>query len=118
VRFGEQKANVTWDTGASITVVDLNFVQRHPEFFQIAGRSLGTDSTGAAMETPMFMMSGATIGGKVFPPHKVAGVDLSHVNAAIERPMNMILGYNTICKANWIFDFPGKRWVISKWLGE
>lgn len=117
VLVGVQKANVVWDTGASITVADMNFVQRYPEFFQQVGHSVGTDSTGATMETPMFLMSEATMGDRVFPPHKVAGVDLSHINATIERPMDLILGYNTICKANWVFDFPGKRWGISKWLG-
>ncbi len=69
------------------------------------------------MEAPMFIMSAAVIGDTLFPPHKVAGVDLSRVNSTIERPMDLILGYSTLSKANWLFDFPGKRWAISKRLG-
>jgi len=53
----------------------------------------------------------------VFPPHRVAGVDLSHVNSTIEVRMDMILGYGTLRKANWLFDFPRKRWAITKRLG-
>lgn len=117
VQCGTLNAKAVWDTGASITVVDSHFIQKQPACFQEVGGSTGTDSTGAKMEAPMFIMSAAVIGDTLFPPHKVAGVDLSHVNSTIERPMDLILGYSTLSKANWLFDFPGKRWAISKRLG-
>lgn len=118
VQLGDVAASAVWDTGASLTVVDTGFIQHHPQMFQAAGYSTGTDSSGAQMETPMLMMAGCRIGGYDFPPQRVAGVDLSAVNAAIEIPMDMILGYNTLCQANWVFDFPRRRWMISKWLGN
>jgi hypothetical protein len=31
--------------------------------------------------------------------------------------MDLILGYNTLRQANWLFDFPRRRWAISKRLG-
>lgn len=111
---GKVQGSAVWDTGASLTVVDLNFVQQHPDIFTPAGHSIGTDATGSQVETPMFMMSAASIGGHVFPPHKAATVDLAQVNARIEKPMDFILGYMTLRKANWLFDFPGKRWAITK----
>jgi hypothetical protein len=48
--LGDVTASAVWDTGASLTIVDMNFVQKHPECFQQAGQSSGTDSTGATME--------------------------------------------------------------------
>jgi hypothetical protein len=36
------------------------------------------------------------------------------MNASIEIPMDLILGYSTLRKANWVFDFPRKQWAISK----
>ncbi|MBI5670955.1 MAG: clan AA aspartic protease [Chloroflexi bacterium] len=117
VQFEGIRASAVWDTGASITVVDINFIQRYPAFFEAAGHSTGTDSTGTQVETPMFSMSAARIGPHIFPPHRVAGVDLSAVNARIEVPMDLILGYSTLSKANWLFDFPQQRWAITKWLG-
>jgi gag-polyprotein putative aspartyl protease len=114
VQFGTLKAKAVWDTGAGITIVDMNFIKTHPAFFQEAGQSTGTDSTGSKMETPMFIMAATIIGNIVFPPQKVAGVDLSHVNSTIEVPMELILGYSTLRKANWLFDFPRKKWAISK----
>jgi hypothetical protein len=117
VQFGTLRAKAVWDTGASITVVDMNLINRHPAFFQPAGQSTGTDSTGTRMETPMYSMSTTIVGSTAFPPHKVAGVDLSRVNSTIEAPMDLILGYNTLRRANWLFDFPGKKWAISNPLG-
>lgn len=115
--FGTVKGQAAWDTGAGITVVDSNFIAKYPALFQAAGQSHGTDSTGFKMETPMFIMAATRIGEHEFPPHKVAGVDLSFVNSAIEMPMDLILGYSTLSKANWLFDFPHKQWAISKRLG-
>lgn len=109
-------ARTVWDTGAGITIADLNFIKKYPGFFEEVGRSQGTDSTGFTMETSTFIMGPTLIGGKEFGPHKVAGVDLSAVNATIEVPMNLILGYSTLSKANWWFDFPGKKWAITKLL--
>lgn len=117
VQFGTLKAKAVWDTGAGITIVDRNFIKTHPAFFQEVGQSTGTDSTGSKMETSMFIMAATIIGNTAFPPLKVAGVDLSYVNSTIDMPMELILGYNTLRKANWLFDFPRKKWAISKRLG-
>lgn len=116
VQLEAVKASAVWDTGASITVVDTNFVNKHPTLFEEVGKSQGIDSSGSTMETPMFNMAASIIGNHSFPPHKVAGVDLSQVNATLEIPMDLILGYSTLSKANWLFDFPGKRWAITKLL--
>ncbi|HEX9987462.1 MAG TPA: hypothetical protein VGE45_03165 [Chloroflexia bacterium] len=116
VWLGEVRAKAVWDTGAGITIADTNFINKHPALFEEVGRSHGTDSTGFSVETPMFIMAATTIGNHNFPPLKVAGVDLSQVNATIDIPMDLILGYNILSKANWFFDFPGKKWAITKLL--
>jgi hypothetical protein len=64
----------------------------------------------------MYMMAAATIGGYTFPTQRVAAVDLSQLNATLERPMNLIVGYNLYSKAHWLFDFPRKRWRITQML--
>ncbi|HEY1387543.1 MAG TPA: retropepsin-like aspartic protease [Ktedonobacterales bacterium] len=117
VRFGPLVANAVWDTGAGLTVVDMSFITRHPTLFLPAGQSTGTDSAGVAMETPMFMMAATHIGGYNFPPLKVAGVDLGGVNATLEIPMDLIVGYNLISLAHWLLDFPRRTWAISNALG-
>jgi hypothetical protein len=114
VSLGSASAKAVWDTGAGITVVDASFIEKHPAYFEEVGRSHGTDATGYSVETPMFIMAASTIGNSLFPPHKVAAVDLSQVNSTVEIPMDMILGYSTLSRADWLFDFPGKRWAITK----
>ncbi len=86
VQFDDVIASAVWDTGAGITIADLSFITAHPALFRPAGQSRGTDATGYSMETPTFTMAATTIGGKAFPPHAVAGVDLSRVNATIDAP--------------------------------
>lgn len=118
VDFGAVKAKAVWDTGAGITIVDLNFVKKYPALFEEIGESSGTDATGTRMETPLFTMAEMVIGENPFPLIKVAGVDLGAVNAGIEIPMDLILGYNTLIKADWYFDFPARKWAISKFFYE
>ncbi|TFH30073.1 MAG: hypothetical protein E4G98_02750 [Promethearchaeota archaeon] len=112
IQLGQMTWNTVWDTGAGITVVDMDIIKKFPEFFQEMGHSLGTDSSGTTMDTPLFIMAASKIGDKGFPPQKVAGVDLSQVNSTTEVPMDMILGYTTLSKANWLFDFPRQKWAV------
>ncbi|MFL5735049.1 MAG: hypothetical protein ACJ78Q_17980, partial [Chloroflexia bacterium] len=118
VWFGEARANAVWDSGAGVSVADTSFIQRHPDFFREAGSSEGTDANGRQLQAPMFIMGPVVIGGREFLPHKVAGVDLSGPNATIEVPMDLILGYSTLSNADWLFDFPGKRWAVLKVMDE
>jgi hypothetical protein len=113
---GGVQANGVWDTGAGMTVFDIKFVKKHPDIFRKSGSSTGKDSSGKSSETPMYQMKEFELGGYKFPSARVAAVDLSVPNSTIRTPMTFILGYNVLRNANWIFDFPGKRWAISKML--
>jgi hypothetical protein len=110
------EAQAVWDTGASLSCVDMGFIREHREAFVDAGESEGTDASGNTLETPLFMMEGFSCDGHPFPPHKVVGIDLSYVNSKIDHPMTMILGYSTLYKANWLFDFPERKWGILNML--
>lgn len=107
-------AKVVWDTGASITVVNLDFAQQHPHCFAPDGTSTGKDASGTSVQTPMFIMSSARIAGVVFPPHRVAAVDLGDVNRVIEKPMDMIMGYSSYRHADWWFDFANAQWALTR----
>lgn len=116
VQCGQAEGQAVWDTGASLTVVDTAFVERHPACFTDAGHSTGTDANGSQVETAMFAMAAVQLGGVHFPAHRVAAVDLSAVNATLEFPMDLIIGYNLYRQANWLFDFPNRRWAITRTL--
>jgi gag-polyprotein putative aspartyl protease len=107
-------ASACWDSGASITVVDEAFRSRHPGLFAAAGSSTGTDPTGAILSTPLFTMAGPAIGGVPFPAARVAVVDLGPMNRELQYPMDVIVGAPTIRQANWVFDFPARRWAAPQ----
>jgi hypothetical protein len=117
VQWETATASAVWDSGAGITVVDAALIARYPALFSSAGQSTGTDATGARQETPMYRMVGPTIGGVRFPALRVAAVDLAPVNARIDIPMDLVLGYNALRHAHWWFDFPGRHWAITKVIG-
>jgi predicted aspartyl protease len=110
----DTKVRAIWDTGAGITVVDSRLVEKYPKSFKAFKVVQGTDSTGSSTETPMYLMESMIIGNKQFPSLKVISIDLSSINAKLEKPMDIILGYNCLNKANWLFDFPNKKWTIVK----
>lgn len=105
-------ASACWDTGSGPTIVDRGFWLSHPELFEQVGATTGTDSTGAQLQTPVLLMEGPHIGNRAFPRHKAVAVDLSTVNSTLDVPMDVIVGYQTICQADWLFDFPARRWTI------
>jgi hypothetical protein len=109
-------AQAVWDTGASLTCVDLRFIERYSQAFAEAGQSAGNDASGNTITTPLFVMRGFSCDGRSFPDHIVVGIDLSFVNSKIKHPMTMILGNSTLCEANWLFDFPLRKWAILEML--
>jgi predicted aspartyl protease len=113
VHWAGVTAQACWDTGAGITIVNQGFRNAHPRLFEDAGTATGTDAAGATQETPVVLMAEAVIGGRRFARHRAAVVDLSHANSTIELPMDLILGYPTLCQADWLFDFPGNRWAVT-----
>lgn len=113
VACGNSICKGVWDTGAGVTLVDINFIHKNPEMFEEIGTSSGTDSTGTSNDTPTYTMKKAKIGGLQFSPHMVVGLDLSHVNTKIEQPFDFLLGYSTFKQANWHFDFPHQRWGVE-----
>jgi len=114
VAFDEKSVLAIWDSGASITVVDNEFIRLNPNHFKLIGNSTGTDSSGETQQTPLYEMTGIIIDGHLFPTHHVAGVDLSFINSRTEPKMSMILGYSTFRHADWWFNFPHKEWGIKE----
>jgi hypothetical protein len=106
-------ASACWDSGASITIVHREFWLAHRELFEETGTATGTDASGTRLETTAVRMSRAVIGRRQFAAHKAAVVDLTNANAAVERPMDLILGYPAWRQADWLFDFPARKWALT-----
>ncbi len=114
VHWPDASGRACWDTGSGATIVDRGFWVGHPELFEQIGVSVGTDGNGEQAETPLLLMAESVIGQRMFNRHKAVAVDLSPVNSTLEYPMDLILGYPTMRQADWLFDFPAKRWMQTK----
>lgn len=114
LQCGEQSAKAVWDTGASITLVNLSFVKKNISMFKKIGSTNETDSAETNIETSFYEMQKISMSGKEFPPHPVVAVDLAHLNTEFDIPMDFILGHSTLSKAKWVFDFPRKKWGFLK----
>jgi gag-polyprotein putative aspartyl protease len=103
-----------WDTGSGPTIVNHAFWIGHPELFEQIGVSEGLDASGERAETPLLLIAESQIGQRTFGRHKAVAVDLSHVNSTSDYPMDLILGYPTQRQADWLFDFPARRWALTR----
>lgn len=105
-------AQACWDTGSSITLVNRDFYLAHRRLFEEIGTTTGTDVSGTTLKTPLVLLAEAVIGGHSFTRHKAAVVDLSHVNGPTGQPADLIVGFPTLRQADWLLDFPAKRWAV------
>lgn len=97
-------ASAVFDTGSSVTVVDRAFFERQRELFVMTGRSKGTDAAGGVREAAMATMRGPVVLGRELSDSPVAVVDLSAVNSAVDRRMDLLLGWPIISQAAWVID--------------
>jgi hypothetical protein len=95
-----------WDTGADVTVVDRRLVTSHPQLFSTLVSAVGTDAVGAAVATDVCRLTSYRIADVDFAAHLVAVADLP-------EPMDLVLGYPTLCQAIWSMDLPAGRWAVS-----
>lgn len=109
--WGAATATAVWDCGASITVVDAEFASAHPYLFTPVGETLGTDVTGATVNTPLVTMDGPVIAGVQFAPSTAAVLDLSAMNQGLDVRTSVIAGVPLLRQADWLFDLPAGRYA-------
>jgi predicted aspartyl protease len=103
-----------WDTGAGITVLDEAFADAHADLLCDIGAEVGTDVNGTAVSTPVATLAPCRIGGLEFASSRVAIVNLSSANAAVDRHVDAILGYPLLSQADWFFDPRGGHWSVAR----
>jgi len=114
VHWPGASARAVWDTGSTPTLVNRDFWLAHPELFEQIGLIEGTDAGGERAQTPLLRMAESIIGQRAFGPHKAVAVDLSPAISTAEYPPDLILGYPTLRQADWLFDFPARRWTLTE----
>jgi len=114
VAFRGSETEALWDTGSSVTAVDLSFVQAHSEDFQPSHDFMkGTDGAGHELVLKSFRARKITIGSRSFRNVKVVAVDLSLLRENLNPDVHAVIGFNIIHKADWFFDPAKKVWSIE-----
>ena len=106
-----------WDTGASITVVDPQFIQEHPENFKLVGHTKIQDIAGNEMPAGVYVVQSVKIGQYDFQGAVAVGIkDQSGIFASLRGKglAPMIIGYNLITRANWTMDFKNDTCSVSQ----
>lgn len=106
-------ARALWDSGAGITVVDSAFHDEHPQLFEAVGNAATTDSTGTQIGHPTCRVAATRAGGLTLAAHVAAVIDLTPTNTVDGPRTDLVLGYPALSQANWVLDFPARRWSVS-----
>lgn len=113
VDFDSVSVRACWDTGASRSVVDLAWAQQHPDLVTYGELLPGRDSSGVEVQAFEAHLARCSIGSVRFPATACVAIDLSALNARLDRPLEVIVGVPIIHTARWWFDFPGRRWGVA-----
>lgn len=113
VTWGEAPALAVWDTGATITAVDLRFARTHPENFKRVRRHVdGIDGTGQKISVESWRAKKLQVGSRSFRNVLVVALDLGLLNGETSGRADAVLGFNIIRKADWYFDPARRRWSV------
>ena len=103
-----------WDTGAGLSVVEVDFAHAHPHLFEPVRAARGVDSAGVQIPTRLWCMAPFRVGGIAIDSSVCAIVDLGPLNNALEQEILFVLGMPAIVQADWSFDFPQRRWNVRQ----
>ena len=114
VSLGGKNIPALWDTGTSLTAVDLKYIKKHQDEFAPAGFTGTSDAAGVIEKTTIYRIKGGvSIGGCHLDGYAI-GMDLRHLSGILQyRGVNVILGSNFITRLNWYLDLRHERWSVS-----
>jgi hypothetical protein len=111
IKVQSEAASALFDTGAGLSVVNKDFVERNPRMFDlIQDISNGTDATGNPVTMKLHRIKRIEIGDFVFENENILSMDFETVRKHISPTIDFIIGFNLITKADWYFDLKAKTW--------
>lgn len=111
LRIGrETQSKAMFDSGASMTLVDLAFVKSHPEYFTVVRDDTVVDTHGNTMGSQLVITKVVEVGEIRFVAEYMMAVDLSAAKELMGEDVNFILGFNFVKLGQWYFSVPEKLW--------
>ncbi len=113
VKFGENSASAVFDTGASVTVIDADFVRKHPESFSLVRDEPGFDALGNKIESKIYNCSSFQVGKLHMENVEVAATEFGPSFQKGMQGAVAILGNNIIVHGVWSFEGSTSRWFVE-----
>ena len=102
------------DTGAGLSVMNIELVQNNSENFEfIQDIPHGVDATGSEVSLKLYKAKLIKIENLEFENEYVLGMNFDVVHTYVSQNIQFIIGFNLIKKANWHFDLQKKKWTVS-----
>jgi hypothetical protein len=112
-RLGTKDINGLFDTGADITLVDLQFVKANAQIFKFVRNTEGIDSTGHQQDSPIYEVSSLRIGRLLLKKVEMATYDFGDDFRKKMEGVPIIVGDNVIYHAKWSFDLKQDLWAVE-----
>lgn len=114
VTLGGGESLAMLDTGASLSVVDAEYVRARPELFRPTDHvRAGGDSTGARMSARSYALRELAVGGRTIRDVLVVAVDFAPMRGVMPPGSVLVLGYNVLGGHDWYLDLARGRWAIG-----
>jgi hypothetical protein len=107
LRAGDATAIGLFDTGAEITAVDQQFVQKHKNLFKLVKtKGKASEAGGKRFSPKIYKIKELDLGeGRILRSLYVLAYDFSVLREALGREAPFILGCNLISQFTWELDF-------------
>lgn len=112
IRYLNRDLFAVFDTGAEISCVDSEFVEKNPDKFKLISEEEGTDVNGLPVHMVFYEAAEIQVGDKVFKNVKVAAFDFGGLRDYVGLDTPFILGNNMIIQAKWLFDLKMNQWNV------
>lgn len=110
--LAHRKVETIFDTGATSTVVSLDFVKKHTEHFKLIKEIFVTDANNAELKVGLYELDEISFGGTTLKKINVYALDLSNLKSKIPN-IEIVLGLNVIQKYNWQFDIQNNLYFYN-----
>ncbi len=113
IRMEKVIVDVLFDTGADSTIADLQFVEKHPELFEMVRSEDGFDVHGNKIPSRVYKVRNLSVGSLNLINVEIAAFDYGDFLREKMEGASIILGNNVISKGKWSFDLNSGNWTVE-----
>ncbi len=113
IHFGADTVEAVWDTGAELSVIDQDLIEKNPAQFRHQQTiTNGVDATGNAVKLELYSFDGLHVGDKILRG-TIMSMNFKPIQEKMGEKVKIILGTNLIRNNNWYFDRTERTWSID-----